>query len=408
MREVVIVGAARTPIGKFGGALAACSAVDLGIVAVDAALERAGVAKDAVDQLIFGNVLQAGLGQNPARQVVVRGGFPIEVPAFTVNAVCGSGLLAVNQAADQIALGHADVIVAGGMESMSNAPYLLDKARFGYRMNDGKIVDSMVHDALWDIYGDYHMGITAENIAEEYGITREMQDHFAAVSQQKCEAARAAHLFDAEIAPVTIKGRKGDVVVDADEGPRDGVTDESIAKLRPAFTPDGTVTAANASSINDGAAAVVLMSREKAEELGIKPIASYIIGTSVGCDPATMGLGAGKAAVAAMEKAGLTVDDLAVIEANEAFASQSIASAKIAGWNDPVGTPADMLEKVNPHGGAIALGHPVGASGCRILVTLLYELARRAGRAENEGRALTGLATLCVGGGMGVAAIVRR
>jgi len=390
-KEIVIVSAVRTPVGKFGGTLASIPAEKLGAIAIKGALEKAGVAADAVSEVIMGCVLQAGLGQNVARQAAIHAGIPKETPAFTVNNVCGSGLKSVNLAAALIEAGEAEIVVAGGMENMSAAPYLLNSARFGYRMNDGKMVDAMVHDALWDAFYDVHMGVTAENIAREYGITREEQDAFAAMSQQKCEAARKENRFADEIVPVPVKVKKAEVLFDADEYPRDGVTAESIAKLRPAFIPDGTVTAANASGINDGAAAVVIMSAEKAKELGVKPLARWIAGTSAGVEPAVMGLGAGVAAKKLMDKVGITADDLTLIEANEAFASQSIASAKIAGWDN-------QMEKVNVNGGAIAIGHPVGASGCRILVTLLHELVKRGGG--------KGLATLCVGGGMGVSALV--
>lgn len=390
--EIAIVSAVRTAIGKFGGTLTGVPAEQLGAIVIKEALSRAGVAPEQVSEVIMGCVLQAGLGQNPARQAAIHAGVPKEVPAFTVNNVCGSGLKCVNLAASLIQSGEAEIVVAGGMENMSAAPYVLPGARFGYRMNDGKMIDAMVHDALWDAFYDVHMGVTAENIAKEYGITREEQDAFAAASQQKCEAARKAGKFADEIVPVTVHQRKADIVFDTDEFPRDGVTVESIAKLRPAFQKDGTVTAANASGINDGAAAVVMMSTEKAKELGLKPMAVWVAGTSAGVEPSVMGLGAGVAAKKLMEKTGISVDDLTLIEANEAFASQSIASARIAGWDR-------CMEKVNVNGGAIALGHPVGASGARILVTLLHELKKRGGG--------TGLATLCVGGGMGVSAIVR-
>lgn len=390
--EIAIVSAVRTAIGKFGGTLTGVPAEQLGAIVIKEALCRAGVAPEQVSEVIMGCVLQAGLGQNPARQAAIHAGVPKEVPAFTVNNVCGSGLKCVNLAASLIQSGEAEIVVAGGMENMSAAPYVLPGARFGYRMNDGKMIDAMIHDALWDAFYDVHMGVTAENIAKEYGITREEQDAFAAASQQKCEAARKAGKFADEIVPVTVHQRKADIVFDTDEFPRDGVTVESIAKLRPAFQKDGTVTAANASGINDGAAAVVMMSTEKAKELGLKPMAVWVAGTSAGVEPSVMGLGAGVAAKKLMEKTGISVDDLTLIEANEAFASQSIASAKIAGWDH-------CMEKVNVNGGAIALGHPVGASGARILVTLLHELKKRGGG--------TGLATLCVGGGMGVSAIVR-
>ena len=394
MREVVIVSAVRTPIGKFGGALSGVPAIQLGAQVIKEALARAGIGAEQLDEVYMGCVLQAGLGQNPARQAAVTAGVPYCAPATTLNVVCGSGQESVNLAARAIASGSAEIAVAGGMENMSAAPYLLEKARFGYRMNDGRLVDGMVHDALWDAYGDYHMGITAENIAQRYGITRRMQDEFAVESQNKCEAARKSGKFVEEIVPVTIKKAKGDIVVDTDEFPRDGVTLESISGLRPAFLQEGTVTAANASGVNDGAAAVVLMSAQCAERMGVKPLARYIAGAKAGVEPDVMGLGAAEAAKKVMKAAGITVSELKLIEANEAFASQSIACARIGGWADS----EDRL-KVNVNGGAIALGHPVGASGCRILVTLLYELRRRGGG--------LGLATLCVGGGMGVSALVR-
>jgi acetyl-CoA C-acetyltransferase len=391
MADIVLVSAVRTAVGKFGGSLASVPAEKLGAIVIEEALKRAGVSPEQVSEVIMGCVLQAGLGQNVARQAALHAGLPKEVPAFTVNNVCGSGLKSVNLAASLIRSGEAEIVVAGGMENMSAAPYVLPGARFGYRMNDGKMVDAMVHDALWDAFYDVHMGVTAENIAKEYGISREEQDAFAALSQQKCEAARKSGRFADEIVPVPVKVKKAEVLFAEDEYPRDGVTVESIAKLRPAFLPDGTVTAANASGINDGAAAVVMMSAEKAAELGLKPMARWIAGQSAGVEPAVMGLGAGVAAKKLLERTGITLDDLTLIEANEAFASQSIASARIAGWDA-------CMDKVNVNGGAIALGHPVGASGCRILVTLLHELQKRGGG--------KGLATLCVGGGMGVSALV--
>lgn len=391
MREIVILSAARTAVGKFGGSLAGIPAEKLGSIAIAEALKRAGVAPEQVSEVLMGCVLQAGQGQNPARQASIHAGIPKEVPAMTVNMVCGSGLRAVNLAAAELLTGEAELVVAGGMENMSAAPYLLPAARFGYRMNDGKMVDGMVHDALWDAFYDVHMGVTAENIAKEFAISRAEQDAFAAASQQKCETARKAGIFKEEIVPVEVKQKKSTFLFNTDEQPRDGVTAESIAKLRPAFLPDGTVTAANASGINDGAAALVLTTAEKAAELGLKPMARWIAGASAGVEPAVMGLGAAEAALKVMAKTGITLDQLSLIEANEAFASQSIACARVGGWES-------CMEKVNVNGGAIALGHPVGASGARILTTLLYELNRRGGG--------KGLATLCVGGGMGVAAIV--
>ena len=391
MKEIVILSAARTAVGKFGGSLSGIPAEKLGSIAIAEALKRAGVKPEQVSEVLMGCVLQAGQGQNPARQASIHAGIPKEVPAMTVNMVCGSGLRAVNLAAAELLTGEAEIVVAGGMENMSAAPYLLPNARFGYRMNDGKMVDAMVRDALWDAFYDVHMGVTAENIAKEFAISRAEQDAFAAASQQKCEAARAAGIFKEEIVPVEVKQKKNTFLFDTDEQPRDGVTPESIAKLRPAFLPDGTVTAANASGINDGAAALVLTTAEKAAELGLKPMARWIAGAAAGVEPAVMGLGAAEAALKVMAKTGITLDQLSLIEANEAFASQSIACARVGGWEA-------CMEKVNVNGGAIALGHPVGASGARILTTLLYELNRRGGG--------KGLATLCVGGGMGVAAVV--
>ena len=391
MKEIVILSAVRTAVGKFGGSLAGIPAEKLGSIAIAEALKRAGVQPEQVSEVLMGCVLQAGQGQNPARQASIHAGIPKEVPAMTVNMVCGSGLRAVNLAAAELLTGEAEIVVAGGMENMSAAPYLLPNARFGYRMNDGKMVDAMVRDALWDAFYDVHMGVTAENIAKEFAISRAEQDAFAAASQQKCEAARAAGIFKEEIVPVEVKQKKSTFLFDTDEQPRDGVTPESIAKLRPAFLPDGTVTAANASGINDGAAALVLTTAEKAAELGLKPMARWIGGAAAGVEPAVMGLGAAEAALKVMAKTGITLDQLSLIEANEAFASQSIACARVGGWES-------CMEKVNVNGGAIALGHPVGASGARILTTLLYELNRRGGG--------KGLATLCVGGGMGVAAVV--
>ncbi len=388
-KEIVLVGACRTALGKFGGTLANVPAVDLGAIVIKEAIRRAGIKPEDVDEVLMGNVIQAGLGQSPARQAAVKAGIPVEVPALTVNNVCGSGLKCVNMAAAMIEAGEADVMVVGGMENMSAAPYSLPNARFGYRMNDGKVVDLMVHDALWDAFNNYHMGITAENVAEEFGVTREMQDEFAAWSQQKCEAAQNAGKFDEEIVPVPIKVKKEIVEFKVDEFPRAGVTAEAIAKLKPAFKPDGTVTAANASGINDGAAAIVVMSAEKAKELGVKPMAKIIASASAGVDPHIMGVGPVFATRKALKKANMEVKDLDLIEANEAFAAQSVAVANELGFDK---------EKVNVNGGAIALGHPVGASGCRILVSLLYEMKRR--------NAKKGLATLCVGGGMGVATIV--
>ena len=390
-KKIVIAGACRTAIGKMGGMFANTSSKDLGITVVKEALKRAGIAPSEVDETLFGCVLQAGLGQNIARQVSIGAGIPIEKPALTINDVCGSGLKSVNLAADMILAGEADVVVAGGTESMSTAPFLLQKARFGYRMNDGKLVDEMIKDGLWDAFNNYHMGITAENVAEKYGITRRMQDEFAADSQQKCEKAIAEGKFKDEIVPVQVKvKKKGLVTYDTDEGPRSGVTADSISGLKPAFKPDGTVTAANASGINDAACAMVVMSEEKAKELGVKPLATWVAGAWAGVDPAYMGIGPIAATKKVMAKTGLKVEDMDLVEANEAFAAQSIAVCNELKFD---------MSKVNVNGGAIALGHPIGASGARILTTLMYEMKKRNSK--------YGLATLCVGGGMGVATIVK-
>ena len=390
-KKVVLAGACRTAIGTMGGQLSTVPAADLGSIVIKEALNRAGVAPEQVDQVYMGCVIQAGQGQNVARQASIKAGLPIEVPAVTINVVCGSGLNCVNMAAQMIMAGDADIVVAGGMENMSMAPYALKQARFGYRMGNNTVVDTMVNDALWDAFNNYHMGITAENVAEKYGITREDLDKFAAWSQQKCEAAMKAGKFKDEIVPVEVKKKKETVIVDTDEGPRPGTTAEGIAKLRPAFKPDGIVTAANSSGINDGAAAIVVMSEEKAKELGVTPMATFVAGALGGVDPAIMGIGPVAATNKVMDKTGMKIDDFDLIEANEAFAAQSIAVQKDLGFKDDV---------LNVNGGAIALGHPVGASGCRILVTLLHEMQKR--------DAKTGLATLCIGGGMGCATIVKR
>lgn len=390
-KKVVLAGACRTAIGTMGGQLSTVPAAELGSIVIKEALKRAGVAPEQVDQVYMGCVIQAGQGQNVARQASIKAGLPIEVPAVTVNVVCGSGLNCVNMAAQMIQAGDADIVVAGGMENMSMAPYALKQARFGYRMGNNTMVDTMVNDALWDAFNDYHMGITAENVCEKYGITREELDKFAAWSQQKCEAAMKEGKFKDEIVPVEVKTKKATVVVDTDEGPRPGTTVEGIAKLRPAFKKEGIVTAANSSGINDGAAAIVVMSEEKAKELGVTPMATYIAGALGGVDPSIMGIGPVAATNKVMAKTGMKIDDFDLIEANEAFAAQSIAVQKDLGFKDEV---------LNVNGGAIALGHPVGASGCRILVTLLYEMQKR--------DAKTGLATLCIGGGMGCATVVKR
>ena len=391
-KKVVLAGACRTAIGKMGGALSSIPAVDLGSIVIKEALNRAGVPADQVDHVYMGCVIQAGLGQNVARQASIKAGLPIECPAVTVNVVCGSGLNAVNMAAQMIQAGDADIVVAGGMESMSRAPFALPNARFGYRMNNGVLVDTMIKDALWDAFNDYHMMITAENVAEQWGISREELDEFSANSQQKCEAAQAAGKFKDEIVPVEVKQKKQVVVVDTDEGPRAGTTAESLSKLRCCSgKADGLVTAGNASGINDGAAAVVVMSEEKAKELGVTPMASFVTGALAGVDPSIMGVGPVAASKKVLAKANLTIDDIDLIEANEAFAAQSIAVARDLNFD---------MSKVNVNGGAIALGHPVGASGCRILVTLLHEMQKRDSK--------KGLATLCIGGGMGCATIVER
>ena len=390
-KKVVIAGACRTAIGSMGGSLSTTPAAELGAIVIKEALNRAGVAPEAVDEVLMGCVIQAGLGQNVARQATLKAGLPIEVPAVTINVVCGSGLNCVNMAAQMIMAGDADIVVAGGMENMSMAPYALKNARFGYRMGNAPMVDTMVNDALWDAFNDYHMGITAENVAEQWGLTREDLDAFAAESQQKAVKAIEEGRFKDEIVPVSVKKKKETVVFDTDEGPRPGTTKESIAKLRPAFKKDGIVTAANSSSINDGAAAVVVMSEEKAKELGIKPMASFVAGALAGVDPSIMGVGPVAATRKVLAKAGMSVAELDLIEANEAFAAQSLAVCRDLELN---------REIVNVNGGAIALGHPVGASGCRILVSLLYEMEKR--------DAKKGLATLCIGGGMGCATIVER
>lgn len=391
-KKVVIAGACRTAIGKMGGALSNVPAAELGATVIREALNRAGVPADQVDHVYMGCVIQAGLGQNVARQASVKAGIPIETPAVTVNVVCGSGLNCVNMAAQMIQAGDADIVVAGGMENMSMAPYAMMNGRFGYRMNNGTLVDTMVNDALWDAFNQYHMMITAENVAEQWNLTREALDEFAAESQQKCERAQAAGKFKEEIVPVPVKVKKSIVEFAADEGPRPGTTKESLSALRCCSgKKDGVVTAGNASGINDGAAAVVVMSEEKARELGVVPMAVFVAGALGGVDPSIMGVGPVASTRKVLKKTGLTIDDIDLIEANEAFAAQSLAVAGELQF-DP--------EKLNVNGGAIALGHPVGASGCRILVTLLYEMQRRGAK--------RGLATLCIGGGMGCSTIVER
>ena len=390
-KKVVLAGACRTAIGTMGGSLSTTPAPELGAIVIKEALKRAGVAPEQVDHVYMGCVIQAGLGQNVARQASIKAGLPIEVPAVTVNVVCGSGLNCVNMAAQMIQAGDADIVVAGGMENMSMAPYAMPQARFGYRMNNGTLVDTMVNDALWDAFNNYHMIKTADNVAEQWGLTREELDEFAAKSQQKAAAAQAAGAFDDEIVPVMVKKKKEMVEFKVDEGPRAGTTVETLAKLR-AINPDGVVTAGNASSINDGAAAIVVMSEEKAKELGVKPMATFVAGALGGVDPSIMGVGPVASTKKVLAKTGMKIEDFDIIEANEAFAAQSVAVGKDLG--------IDVEKQLNPNGGAIALGHPVGASGCRILVTLLHEM--------QKADAKKGLATLCIGGGMGCSTIVER
>ncbi len=390
-RKVVLAGACRTAIGTMGGALSTTPAPDLGTVVIKEALRRTGIKPEQVDEVYMGCVIQAGLGQNPARQAAVNAGIPVEVPATTINVLCGSGLHCVNLAAKLIACGDADIIVAGGMENMSKAPYLLYDARFGYRMGAAKMDDALLRDALHDAFGGYHMGITAENVAEDWGLTRQQLDEFAAWSQNKCEKAQKEGRFKEEIVPVEVKKKKEIILFDTDEGPRAGVTAEGISKLRPAFKEGGLVTAANSSGINDGAAAIIVMSEEKAKELGVTPMGTWIGGELAGVEPRIMGVGPVASTRKVMAKTGYKIEDFDLIEANEAFAAQSVAVGHDLGFD---------MDKLNVNGGAIALGHPVGASGCRILVTLLHEMAKR--------DAKKGLATLCVGGGMGCSAIVTR
>ena len=391
MNDVVIVAALRTAIGKFGGTLAKTPAPELGAHIVRELLARTGVPVDQVSEVILGQVLAAGAGQNPARQAAIKAGVPNMTPSMTINKVCGSGLKATHLAAQAIKAGDADCVIAGGQENMSAAPHALFGARDGIRMGDGKLIDTMIVDGLWDVYNQYHMGVTAENVAKKWGVSREDQDAFAAASQQKAEAAQKANRFKEEIAPITISTRKGDVVFDTDEFPRHGTTAESLGGLKPAFQKDGTVTAGNASGINDGAAAVMMMSANKAKELGLTPLAHVKAYSSAGVDPSIMGTGPIPASKLCLKKAGWTVDDLDLLEINEAFAAQAIAVNRDMGWD---------VSKVNVNGGAIALGHPIGASGCRVLVTLLHEMIKR--------DAKKGLASLCIGGGMGVALAVER
>ena len=393
MKEVVIASACRTALGKFGGSLKSVPAVELGAIVIKEALNRAGITDPSiVDEVVFGNVLQAASGQNPARQAMIKAGMSIETPAMTIHKVCGSGLRCVSLAAQMIKAGDADIVVAGGMENMSLAPYAVPNARWGYRMGDGKLVDVMIKDGLWDAFNGYHMGITAENVAAQFNVTREQQDEMAANSQAKAIKAIKEGKFKDEIVPVTIHNKKGDIIFDTDEFPREGVTVEGLAKLKPAFKKDGgTVTAGNASGINDGAAALVIMSADKAKELGITPLAKIVSYASAGVDPSIMGTGPIPSSRKALEKAGLKVEDLSLVEANEAFAAQAVYCCRELGFD---------MSKVNIHGGAIALGHPIGASGARILVTLLYALQQEKGK--------YGLATLCIGGGQGTACVVEN
>ncbi|WP_150912385.1 acetyl-CoA C-acetyltransferase [Marinobacter halotolerans] len=392
MRDVVIAAAKRTAVGSFGGGLSSLRADQLGSAVIKALLEETGVSPDQIDEVILGQVLTAGCGQNPARQASINAGIPATVPAMTINKVCGSGLKAVHMAVQAIQCGDAELLIAGGQESMSQAPHVLPNSRNGQRMGNWTMVDTMISDGLWDAFNDYHMGVTAENITEKYGISRQEQDEFAAASQQKAAAAIDAGYFDSQIVPVSVPQRKGDpLIVDTDENPRAGVTAESLGKLRPAFKKDGTVTAGNASALNDGAAAVIVCSAEKAKALGLTPLATIRAHANAGVDPTIMGTGPIPASQRCLQRAGWTVDEIDLIEANEAFAAQAISVNRDLGWD---------VSKVNVNGGAIALGHPIGASGCRILVTLLHEMMRR--------DAKKGLATLCIGGGMGVALAVER
>ncbi|WP_094603123.1 Acetyl-CoA acetyltransferase [Sporomusa silvacetica DSM 10669] len=391
MKEVVIVSAVRTAIGSFNGSLKPFSAPELGAIAISAALQKVNLPKDSVDEVIMGNVLQAGLGQNPARQAAIKAELPVEIPSYTINKVCGSGLKAVNIATQSILAGDADILIAGGMESMTNAPYVLDKARWGYRMGHKSVNDVLITDGLWCAFNDYHMGITAENVAAKYGITREEQDELAFESQSKAIKAISSGAFKEEIVPVVIKSKKGDSIFDTDEFPKQGTTMETLGGLKSAFDKKGTVTAGNASGINDGAAALIIMSGEKAKELGLKPLAKIVGYGSAGVDPAIMGMGPVMATRKALAKAGLAISDIDLFEANEAFAAQFLAVGKELGLSK---------EKVNINGGAVALGHPIGASGARILVTLLHAMQSRGAK--------RGLATLCIGGGQGIATIVEQ
>jgi acetyl-CoA C-acetyltransferase len=391
MDDVVIVAALRTGVGKFGGTIGKIPATELGAKVIAALLARTGVKPDAVSEVLLGQVLTAAVGQNPARQASIRAGLSNMVPAMTINKVCGSGLKATHLAAQAIKAGDADIVIAGGQENMSLAPHALNGARDGLRMLDGKLIDTMIIDGLWDVYNQYHMGVTAENVAKKWNVSRQEQDEFAAASQQKAEAAQKAGRFKDEIVPVTVSTRKGDVIFDSDEFVRHGTTVDALASLKPAFDKNGTVTAGNASGINDGAAAVMMMSAAKAKELGLKPLARIKAYSSAGVDPSIMGIGPIPASKLCLKKAGWTPQDLDLMEINEAFAAQAIAVNRDMGWD---------ASKVNVNGGAIAIGHPIGASGCRILVTLIHEMIKR--------DAKKGLASLCIGGGMGVALAIER
>jgi acetyl-CoA C-acetyltransferase len=391
MEDVVIVAAGRTPVGKFGGTLAKIPAAELGAKVIKTLLERIGLDPGAVDEVIMGQVLTAGVGQNPARQASIKGGVPDRVPAYTINKVCGSGLKSMHLAAQAIKCGDATVIIAGGQENMSASPHVLPNSREGIRMGDGKLVDTMIVDGLWDVYNQYHMGVTAENVARKYDISRAEQDAFALASQQKAEAAQKAGKFKDEIIPIEIPSKKGALLFDTDEYPKAGSTLEALSSLRPAFNKEGTVTAGNASGLNDGAAAVIIMSASKAKELGLKPMARIKAYSSAGLDPSIMGMGPVSATRLCLQKAGWKHEDVDVMEINEAFAAQAIAVNKEMGWD---------TSKINVNGGAIALGHPIGASGARVLVTLIYEMIHR--------DAKKGLASLCIGGGMGVALAIER
>ncbi len=391
MDDVVIVAALRTGVGKFGGTISKIPATELGAKIIVALLAKTGVKPDAISEVLMGQVLTAAAGQNPARQASLRAGLPHMVPAMTINKVCGSGLKATHLAAQAIKAGDADIVIAGGQESMSLAPHALNGARDGLRMMDGKLVDTMIVDGLWDVYNQYHMGVTAENVAKKWNVSRQEQDEFAAASQQKAEAAQKAGRFKNEIVPVTVSTRKGDVIFDTDEFVRHGTTVDALASLKPAFDKSGTVTAGNASGINDGAAAVMMMSATKAKALGLEPLARIKAYSSAGVDPSIMGVGPIPASQLCLKKAGWSVKDLDLLEINEAFAAQAIAVNRDMGWD---------TSKVNVNGGAIAIGHPIGASGCRILVTLVHEMIRR--------DAKKGLASLCIGGGMGVALAIER